>query len=338
MLGIYGWAYYPSGSSPTKDENGTSRSYSNQIEYYIIQDRGDWNAAAQGTNSKKYGSATIDGIAYDFYVADRIGKCALTGNCDVNFKQYFSVPTNTSSHRTKGIVTVSKHFEEWEKAGMKIMDCPLYEVAMKVESYTGSGSSKGSATVTKNILTLGGSLPSSSSAAATPSSSSKASSSSSAASSSSSKPAQAATCKTPLITYPTNTVPQDPYTACFKYTNDKCYVCKVSNEQGSSTCASGWVWNGTQIEKNLKDGYWYQEVTCPASSSSSVSSSSVSIVSSSSNASSTPIILGSKAPIPEFQDQIFYSLQGKPLGSAKPDKPGVYIVKKGHSIKKIVVR
>ncbi|MDR0331530.1 MAG: glycoside hydrolase family 11 protein [Chitinispirillales bacterium] len=156
MLGIYGWAFYPSGGSPTKDENGTARTYSNQIEYYIIQDRGSYNAAAQGTNSKKYGSATIDGIAYDFYVADRIGKCALTGNCDVNFKQYFSVPTNTSSHRTKGLVTVSKHFEEWEKAGMKIMDCPLYEVAMKVESYTGSGSSKGSANVTKNLLTIGG--------------------------------------------------------------------------------------------------------------------------------------------------------------------------------------
>jgi hypothetical protein len=35
------------------------------------------------------------------------------------------------------------------------MDGPLYEVAMKVESYTGSGNSNGSATVTKNLLCIG---------------------------------------------------------------------------------------------------------------------------------------------------------------------------------------
>lgn len=32
MLGIYGWAYYPSGSNPTKTENGQNTSFSNQIE------------------------------------------------------------------------------------------------------------------------------------------------------------------------------------------------------------------------------------------------------------------------------------------------------------------
>jgi len=45
---------------------------------------------------------------------------------------------------------------------MKMMDCPLYEVAMKVESYsgtdnTGRGKGNGSAKVTKNLLTFGGS-------------------------------------------------------------------------------------------------------------------------------------------------------------------------------------
>jgi uncharacterized repeat protein (TIGR02543 family) len=38
-----------------------------------------------------------------------------------------------------------------------MMDCPLYEVAMKVESYTGSPNGYGNADVTKNLLTLGGS-------------------------------------------------------------------------------------------------------------------------------------------------------------------------------------
>ncbi|GBU21575.1 endo-1,4-beta-xylanase [Fibrobacteres bacterium R8-0-B4] len=156
MLGVYGWAFFASGSVPTKQENGTSSNFSNQIEYYIIQDRGSYNSATSGTNSKKYGSATIDGIDYDFYVCDRINQPMLTGNG--NFKQYFSVPQSTSKHRTSGTISVSKHFSEWVKLGMK-MDGPLYEVAMKVESYNGSSQSDGSAKVTKNILTIGDPIP-----------------------------------------------------------------------------------------------------------------------------------------------------------------------------------
>jgi hypothetical protein len=156
MLGVYGWAYYPSASVPTKTEKGVSTSYSNQIEYYIIQDRGSFNPASGGVNAKKYGEATIDGIAYEFWIADRLGQAMLTGTG--NFKQYFSVPKSTASHRQSGTISVSKHFEGWDNAGMKMMDCPLYEVAMKVESYTGSSKSgKGSANVTKNLLTLGAS-------------------------------------------------------------------------------------------------------------------------------------------------------------------------------------
>jgi len=278
MLGVYGWAFFKSGSVPTKQENGTSSSFSNQIEYYIIQDRGSYNSATQGTNSKSYGSATIDGIEYDLRVCDRIGQPMLTGSG--NFKQYFSVPKKESSHRQSGTISVSKHFEAWEAAGMK-MDGPLYEVAMKVESYTGQGSSNGSAKVTKNILTIGGTSTQSSNSTGGTSSNS---------SSSAVTHTQATTCKTPLITYPTNTVPSDPYTACFKYTNNLCYVCKVENEGNGNTCASGWVWDGTQIEANLKDKYWYYEVPCPATSSSSVTAvpSSSSKASSSSTATATP--------------------------------------------------
>ena len=152
MLGVYGWAYYPSGSIPTKTEKGANTSFSNQIEYYIIQDRGSYNPASSG---KKYGEGTIDGILYEFWTADRLNQPNLTGNG--NFKQYFSVPKSTSSHRQKGTISVSKHFEAWDNAGMKMMNCPLYEVAMKVESYTGSATGRGSANVTKNLLTLGGS-------------------------------------------------------------------------------------------------------------------------------------------------------------------------------------
>jgi len=152
MLGVYGWAYYPQANVPTKTENGQNTTFSDQIEYYIIQDRGGFNPASGGVNAKKYGEATIDGIAYDFWVADRINQPMLTGRG--NFKQYFSVPKNTSSHRQSGVVSISQHFEEWDKAGMKMLDCRLYEVAMKVESYTGSANGNGSAHVTRNLLTI----------------------------------------------------------------------------------------------------------------------------------------------------------------------------------------
>jgi uncharacterized repeat protein (TIGR02543 family) len=156
MLGVYGWAYYPSGDEPTQDEDGQSLNFSNQIEYYIIQDRGSYDPASGGTNAQKYGEATIDGFLYEFYVADRIGQPMLTG--DGNFKQYFSVPKSTSSHRQSGVINIAKHFEEWDKVGMQMLDCPLYEIAMKVESYTGASmNSSGSANVTKNLLSLGGS-------------------------------------------------------------------------------------------------------------------------------------------------------------------------------------
>ncbi|MBN1127605.1 MAG: glycoside hydrolase family 11 protein [Chitinispirillaceae bacterium] len=153
MLGVYGWAYYPAGSVPTKRENGQTESFSNQIEYYMIQDRGSYNPASAG---KKYGEATIDGIVYEFWTADRINQPMLTGQG--NFKQYFSVPKSTSSHRQSGKISVSKHFDAWDKAGMKMMNCRLYEIAMKVESYTGAAkNSNGSANVTKNLLTFGSS-------------------------------------------------------------------------------------------------------------------------------------------------------------------------------------
>jgi hypothetical protein len=344
MLGVYGWAYYPSGSVPTKTENGANTSFSDQIEYYIIQDRGSYNPASGGTNAKKYGEATIDGIVYELYVADRLNQPMLTGNG--NFKQYFSVPKSTGSHRTSGIITVSKHFEEWDKAGMKMLSCRLYEIAMKVESYTGSGTSQGSATVTKNLLTIGGSLPSSSSGGASSSSIAATPSSSSVAKT------QATICKTPLITYPTSTVPSDPYTACFQYTNGKCYVCKVANEQDGNTCASGWVWSGNQIESNLENGYWYQEVACPAGSSSSsvesssgvassssvaISSSSSSVVSSSSggDGDTSPIKAAGFVSSQEIVE--IYDIRGNK--KAGPLRSGVYFAKIGNRVvEKIVVK
>jgi len=84
-----------------------------------------------------------------------------------------------------------------------------------------------------------------------------------------------------------------------------------------------------------------------ANSSSSVISSSSSTESSSSSGESnddsssssedtTPII--SQSPLAASNSPTYYSLKGEPLGSAKPQKAGIYIVKQGYSVKKIAVR
>lgn len=143
-VSVYGWGYY--------DQQDIPSGFSNEIEYYIVQDRGSYNPTSGG---KKFGSATIDGISYDFYTTDRIQQPSLSGTS--TFKQYWSIPSNTSQHRTKGTISISKHFSEWAKAGMKMGR--LYEVAsMKIESYTGNtGSARGYAKVKKNLLKIGGS-------------------------------------------------------------------------------------------------------------------------------------------------------------------------------------
>ena len=143
-VSVYGWGYYDKGDIPS--------GFSDEIEYYIVQDRGSYNPTQGG---KKFGSAVIDGISYDFYTTDRIQQPSLSGTS--TFKQYWSIPSNTSQHRTKGTISISKHFSEWAKVGMKMGR--LYEVAsMKIESYTGNtGSAKGHATVKKNLLKIGGS-------------------------------------------------------------------------------------------------------------------------------------------------------------------------------------
>jgi hypothetical protein len=143
-VSVYGWGYY--------DQQDIPSGFSNEIEYYIIQDRGSYNPTQGG---KKFGSATIDGISYDFYTTDRIQQPSLSGTS--TFKQYWSIPSNTSQHRTKGTISISKHFKAWADAGMKMGK--LYEVAsMKIESYTGNtGTAKGWAKVKKNLLKIGGS-------------------------------------------------------------------------------------------------------------------------------------------------------------------------------------
>ena len=150
-IAVYGWAFFKPESIPTTlADKVTPMEFSNEIEYYIIQQRSGGYNPALANGSQYYGEKEIDGIVYAFYVTDRIGQPMLNSNAG-NFKQYWSVAKNDADQRTSGIISVSEHFEAWDEVGM-IMDGALYEVSMKIESFTASFNSYGTASVTKNLL------------------------------------------------------------------------------------------------------------------------------------------------------------------------------------------
>ncbi|MBE6850338.1 MAG: hypothetical protein E7504_01145 [Ruminococcus sp.] len=111
------------------------------IEYYIVESWGNWRPP--GTQSK--GTITVDGEVYDIYTSTRVNQPSIIGN--TTFEQYWSVRRNKS---TTGTISVNKHFDEWEKKGMKMGK--MYEAAFTVEGYQSSGK----ATVKKNKITIGG--------------------------------------------------------------------------------------------------------------------------------------------------------------------------------------
>ena len=78
-VSVYGWGYF--------DQQDIPSGFSNEIEYYIVQDRGSYNPTQGGV---KHGSATIDGIDYDFYTTDRRNQPSLSGTS--TFKQFWSIP------------------------------------------------------------------------------------------------------------------------------------------------------------------------------------------------------------------------------------------------------
>ncbi len=120
------------------------------VEYYIVEAWGDWRPPGQ-TGGK--GTVSADGKTYDIYTSTRVNQPSIHGT--ETFEQYWSVnQTNPAQvyqmKNLKGTISVSTHFEQWEKAGMKMGK--MYEVALNIEGYR----SNGSANVKMNNLTIGG--------------------------------------------------------------------------------------------------------------------------------------------------------------------------------------
>lgn len=113
-IGVYGWAKTPC------------------TEYYIIDDSMKSMPFNPWSMTQK-GSATIDGEVYKFYSGQSNG----TGGsqCGTPFTQNWSV---RQKGRSCGTITISKHFEEWGKVGMKVDN--LLEAKVLVEAGGGTGS------------------------------------------------------------------------------------------------------------------------------------------------------------------------------------------------------
>jgi endo-1,4-beta-xylanase len=112
------------------------------VEYYIVDSWGSWRPP--GSTSK--GTISADGGTYDVYETTRTNQPSIDGTA--TFQQYWSVRT---AKRASGTISVTQHFNQWANKGMTLGK--MYECALTVEGYQSSGT----ADVTSNTITIGGS-------------------------------------------------------------------------------------------------------------------------------------------------------------------------------------
>ncbi len=134
----YGVNYQPNGNSYLAVYGWTVEPL---VEYYIVESWGTWRPP--GAQSK--GTVNVDGGTYDIYETTRVNQPSIIGTA--TFQQYWSVRT---SKKTSGTISVSEHFNHWERMGMRMGK--MYEVALTVEGWQSSGS----ADVYRNNLIIGG--------------------------------------------------------------------------------------------------------------------------------------------------------------------------------------
>ena len=120
------------------------------VEYYIVEAWGSWRPP--GSNDV-LGTVEANGNTYDIYRTIRENQPSIHGT--ETFYQYWSVrqdnpAQNNVKKHIEGRISVSKHFEGWEQAGLD-MSGKMYEVALNIEGYQ----SNGSASVNKNGLVIG---------------------------------------------------------------------------------------------------------------------------------------------------------------------------------------
>ena len=122
------------------------------VEYYIVEAWGDWRPP--GEQGGGLATLNLDGKTYNVYKSTRVNMPSIHGT--ETFDQYWSVNTTNPAKayaqtNLKGTITVSDHFEAWEKAGLN-MKGTLWEVSLNIEGYQSNGEAK----VNKNALVTNG--------------------------------------------------------------------------------------------------------------------------------------------------------------------------------------
>lgn len=133
-FGIYGWTVDP------------------LVEYYVMEDWVSWRPRGGDGSHQSKGTITVDGAQYDVVTRQMNNQPSIKGT--VSFPQVFSIRQQT---RSSGSVSISEHFKQWEKLGVKLGK--MYEVKIKVESYSGQNQSTGSCKVTKGVIKVDGEIP-----------------------------------------------------------------------------------------------------------------------------------------------------------------------------------
>ncbi|KAF9876395.1 glycosyl hydrolase family 11 [Colletotrichum karsti] len=112
-LTIYGWTKSP------------------LIEYYIVENFGEYNPGSAGTLK---GTVTSDGSTYKLYESTRTNAPSIEGT--KTFKQFWAIRDNK---RTGGTVTVQNFFNAWKNAGMTLGTTFDYQI-VATEAYQSAGS------------------------------------------------------------------------------------------------------------------------------------------------------------------------------------------------------
>ncbi|KAF8313834.1 xylanase A [Clavulina sp. PMI_390] len=112
-LSLYGWSTSP------------------LVEYYVMEDFGDYNPGSAATYK---GSYTSDGATYYMYTDTRTNAPSISGTA--TFPQYLSI---RQSKRTSGTITFANHVNAWASVGLDL-GTMNYQI-MATEGYYSSGSS-----------------------------------------------------------------------------------------------------------------------------------------------------------------------------------------------------
>lgn len=136
-FGIYGWTVDP------------------LVEFYVMEDWHDWNPSKDKNMHQLIGTINVDGSSYEVLTRQMQGQPSIKGDA-TDFPQVFSIRQNT---RSSGSISISEHFNKWEQMGIELGN--LYEVKIKVESYSGGSSGSGSCKVTTGKIMVDGLIPTS---------------------------------------------------------------------------------------------------------------------------------------------------------------------------------